>query len=227
MEDEEILRTKQRIIASLRDRGHSLPENVVNAFFRVDRAIFVPPSQRSQAYLDRPLPIGHGQTISAIHMVLMMLTNDTSNPKPGDWILEVGTGSGYNAAILAASVDPEEKGEGLVVSIERIPSLSLRARRALLEQGLDTNLHLIIGDGSMGVGNKPLFDSIIITAAAPAVPPPLLDNLKPGGRLVAPVGSRYIQTLKVVTKRESGDVYHEQKYSVMFVPLIGEHGFKE
>ena len=227
MQRDPYYKVKKKILEDLRLRGFVFSSQVEQAFMEVDRSLFVPESQRKAAYQDRPLPIGHGQTISAIHMVLMMIAKDAGNPQPGDHVLEIGTGSGYNAAILARAVDPDLKGEGFVVSIERIATLAFRAKKALKNHSVDENVEVIIADGSKGIAKRELFDLIIVTAAAPSIPPPLLENLKTGGRLIIPVGSKYIQRLVIATKDEKGKIRQQPDYSVMFVPLIGEYGFEK
>ncbi len=227
MQKDPYYKTKKKILQDLKLRGFVFSPQVEQAFLEVDRSLFVPEKQRKVAYQDRPLPIGHGQTISAIHMVLMMIAEEAGNPQPGDHVLEIGTGSGYNAAILARAVDPKHRGEGFVVSIERIATLAFRAEKALKNHAIDENVEVIIADGSKGIAKRELFDLIIVTAAAPTIPPPLLDSLKKGGRLVIPVGSKYVQRLVIATKDEKGKVQQHPDYSVMFVPLIGEYGFEK
>ncbi len=227
MQRDPYYKIKRRILEDLRLRGFVFSPQVEQAFLEVDRSLFVPENQRKAAYQDRPLPIGHGQTISAIHMVLMMIAVEAGNPQPGDQVLEIGTGSGYNAAILSRAVDPDHRGEGFVVSIERIAALAFRARKALKNHSISENVEVIIADGSKGIAKRELFDLIIVTAAAPSIPPPLIENLRPGGRLIIPVGSKYIQRLVIATKDEGGKVHQQPDYSVMFVPLIGEFGFEK
>ena len=186
-------------------------EVVLNAMRKVDRHKFVPEEIRHQAYSDRPLPIGEGQTISQPYIVALM--TELLELKDGDRVLEVGTGSGYQAAILAELADH-------VYTIEIIGSLALSAERLLRELGYG-NITVKIGDGYIGWEEFAPFDAIIVTAAPPHIPQPLLDQLKEGGRLVIPVGD-YYQELKKITKVK-GKIRSQNVIPVVFVPMIGEH----
>ena len=184
---------------------------VRRAMAKVERHRLVPEGQRSVAYRNHPLPIGSGQTISQPYIVA--LSADLLNPKPTDVVLEVGTGSGYQAAVLAEVVSR-------VYSIELIPSLGETARKRLQELGY-RNIEVRIGDGYQGWPEKAPFDGIVVTAAAPFVPPALVAQLKPGGRMVIPVGgSSEIQYLKVLEKRADGGVDEKKVLPVRFVPLV-------
>jgi len=177
----------------------------------VDRHKFVPEEIRHQAYSDRPLPIGEGQTISQPYIVALM--TELLELKKGDTVLEVGTGSGYQAAILAELAD-------YVYTIEIIESLAVSAERLLRELGYG-NIDVKTGDGYIGWKEFAPFDAIIVTAAPPHVPHPLLDQLKEGGRLVIPVGD-YYQELKKITKVK-GQIKSQNVTPVVFVPMTGEH----
>jgi protein-L-isoaspartate(D-aspartate) O-methyltransferase len=192
-------------------------DEVVQAMFRVPREIFVPDEIRSQAYEDTPLPIGHGQTISAPHMVAIMC--DILDLQKGMTVLEVGGGSGYHAAVIAEIIGPK----GHVYSVERVPELVSQARDNLKQAGI-LNVAMVQGEGSAGLPEHAPYDRISVAATAPAVPEPLKDQLKVGGKLVIPVGVGY-QELLLVTRKNGFLV--EEKMGVVFVPLIGEHGFKE
>ena len=184
---------------------------VRKALGRVERHRLVPPGEASRAYRNHPLPIGSGQTISQPYIVA--LSTDLLNPRPGDVVLEVGTGSGYQAAILAEIVSR-------VYSIEIIASLGNEARKRLEELGYG-NIEVRIGDGYAGWPDKAPFDGIVVTAAAPRVPQALVDQLKPGGRMVIPVGGESdIQFLKLLTKRADGGVDEKRVLPVRFVPLV-------
>ncbi len=184
---------------------------VREALGTVQRHRLVPPSEASRAYRNHPLPIGNGQTISQPYIVA--LSADLLNPKPGDTVLEVGTGSGYQAALLAHIVSR-------VYSIELIPSLGNEARKRLKELGY-ANVEVRIGDGYAGWPEKAPFDGIVVTAAAPNVPQALVAQLKPGGRMVIPVGGEgEMQFLKVLTKRADGGVDEKRVLPVRFVPLV-------
>ena len=194
-----------------RDR---LNPRVLDALRNVKRHEFVPPENRKRAYKNRPLPIGHGQTISQPYMVAIM--TDLLDLEPGDKVLEVGTGSGYQAAILAELVDK-------VYTIEIIAPLGKDARERLKRLHYD-NVDVRIGDGYYGWKEHAIFDAIIVTAAGSHIPPPLIKQLKPGGRMVVPVGSRFMtQELLLVEKNAAGDVTTRQLLPVIFVPLTGSH----
>ena len=178
---------------------------------KVERHRLVPPAEISRSYRNHPLPIGAGQTISQPYIVA--LSTDLLAPKAGDVVLEVGTGSGYQAAVLAEIVSR-------VYSIEIIPSLGNEARKRLEELGYG-NVEVRIGDGYAGWPQKAPFDGIVVTAAAPRVPQALVDQLRPGGRLVIPVGgSGEAQYLKLLTKRADGGVDEKRVLPVRFVPLV-------
>jgi protein-L-isoaspartate(D-aspartate) O-methyltransferase len=197
----------------LRRRGIS-DERVLAAMGRVPRELFLPENMRRYAYDDSALPIGHRQTISQPFVVaticsVLALEGD-------ERVLDVGTGSGYQAAVLA-----ELAAE--VVTIERIPALADAARARLAEAGYgDVEVH--VGDGSTGVPERAPFDGIAVAAAAPSVPPALYDQLADGGRLVVPRGSRRGQELVLVVRTPSGPV-ERRSIPVRFVPLVGDEGF--
>ncbi len=193
----------------------ALAPKVMQAMREVPRERFVPEEMRSLAFRNGPLPIGHGQTISQPYIVALM--TDLLEPEPQDVILEVGTGSGYQAAVLARLVDR-------VYSLEIIEPLANEARRRLAELGYD-NVEVRHADGSIGLPEHAPYDGIIVTAAAPFVPPPLIEQLKPGARLVIPVGRPgWSQTLKVVEKRPDGEIHERDVLDVAFVPLTGRLG---
>jgi protein-L-isoaspartate(D-aspartate) O-methyltransferase len=187
---------------------------ILNAMKQVPRHFFIPPPYDRDAYDDNPLPIGNGQTISQPYIVALM--TDLLNPGADDRILEIGAGSGYQAAILAALAKN-------VTTIERIPAIANSARINLAKLGI-TNANLIVGDGTIGYPPGAPYNGIIITAATPAIPQPLIDQLAEGGRLVAPVGGRDIQEL-VRLNRIGNKVIESHHGGVRFVPLIGEHGW--
>ena len=189
-------------------------DDVLASLGRVERLRFVPPGQVRYAYENRPLPIGHGQTISQPYIVALM--TDLLQPDTDDVILEIGTGSGYQAAVLAELV-------GHVYTIEIIEPLATSAGERLQRLGYD-NVTTRLGDGYYGWEQHAPFDSIIVTAAASHVPPPLIEQLKPGGRMVIPVGARFMtQLLLLLEKGDDGEVVTRQIGAVRFVPLTGEH----
>ena len=194
-------------------------DRVEKAFLEVDRKHFVGTGNRPVAYADRPLPIGYGQTISAPHMVAIMV--EELNPQPGDKILEIGTGSGYHAAIVSRLVLPG----GEVISIERIPELANFAISNLKRAGI-RNVRVVVGDGTLGYPPESPYDRIYVTAASPTLPPPLLEQLKVGGLLLIPVETGYgYQILKRIIKRKGG-VEEEGGVECVFVPLIGKYGHR-
>jgi protein-L-isoaspartate(D-aspartate) O-methyltransferase len=181
------------------------------ALGKVERHRLVPPGQEDLAYQNRPLPIGNGQTISQPYIVA--LSTDLIAPEPHHTVLEVGTGSGYQAAVLAETVKQ-------VYSIELIEGLGRHAAERLAAMGY-RNVEVRIGDGYAGWPQKAPFDAIVVTAAAPSIPPALVAQLKPGGRMVIPVGGDgLIQYLKVVTKRTDGGADERDVIPVRFVPLV-------
>jgi protein-L-isoaspartate(D-aspartate) O-methyltransferase len=199
----------------LRARGIR-DERVLEAMARVPRHEFVAPEHGDEAYEDHPIAIGEGQTISQPFVVADML--EALALRPEDVVLEVGTGSGYETAVLAELVRT-------VYSIERIASLAERAR-AVLERLGYSNVTVVHGDGSQGLPEAAPFDAIVVSAAAPHVPRPLMDQLRDGGRLVIPVGSGFAQELQLVRKigATATTMYLD---GVRFVPLIGREGFHE
>ncbi len=185
-------------------------ERVIEAVSNVPRHRFVDPQDAHLAYQDHPLPIGHGQTISQPYIVAFM--TELAQVEPGDKVLEIGTGSGYQAAVLA------EMGAE-VYSIEIVAPLGERARAVLEELGYD--VHVRIGDGYAGWPEEAPFDAVIVTAAPPEIPQPLIDQLAPGGRLIAPEGGTFDQQLVVIDKAADGSTERRVVYGVRFVPMTG------
>ncbi|MEJ2079576.1 MAG: protein-L-isoaspartate(D-aspartate) O-methyltransferase [Acidobacteriota bacterium] len=204
---------RNMVESQLKGRGIS-DLKVLDAFLRVPRHEFVQPRFRSQAYRDSPLPIGEGQTISQPYMVAVM--TETADVHPGLRILEVGTGSGYQAAILA------EMGAD-VFSVERIPLLAERAR--VLLEALGYHVAIRVGDGTLGWPEEAPFDRILVTAGAPDVPTPLIEQLSLNGSVIIPVDDGFSQVLSIVRKTDRG-VIEERRERCTFVPLIGQYGWK-
>jgi len=190
---------------------------VIDAMLKVPRHKFVEEAFENKAYQDAPLPIGEKQTISQPYMVAVM--SEALALKGPETILEVGTGSGYQAAILALLADR-------VFSLERIPSLARRARKVLDECGF-SKINIRLADGTLGWQDMAPFDAILVTAGAPQVPQDYLDQLAVGGRLVIPVGDRNSQVLKRITRSGEQEYQEEQLLGCRFVPLIGNHGWNE
>jgi protein-L-isoaspartate(D-aspartate) O-methyltransferase len=218
---------RRKLLEELKRMGYIKSDKVYRAMMRVPREEFVPEDLKFYAYEDRPLPIGYGQTISAPSIVAYM--TELLDPDVGHKVLEIGTGSGYQAAVLAEIVAPESAPRdtwGHVWSIERIPELAEWARDNLGRTGYSDRVTVVVGDGTLGLPEEAPFDRIIVTAAAPKVPEPLLEQLKPGGRLVIPVGDTWTQDLLLIVKKETGEIEEVPTIPVLFVPLIGKHGWE-
>lgn len=223
MASEEYAVARENMLKSIKDQveetslhinKQALNPQVMQAMARVPRHEFVPSSQKRFAYENRPLPIGYGQTISQPYIVALM--TDLLNVNSKSKVLEIGTGSAYQAAILSKLVDS-------VYSIEIIKALGEQAEQRLSRLGHD-NVHVKIADGYYGWEEHAPFDVIIVTAASSHIPPPLISQLRPGGRMVIPVGSRFMtQELLLVNKQEDGKLITRQILPVMFVPLTGDH----
>jgi protein-L-isoaspartate(D-aspartate) O-methyltransferase len=209
-------KARERMVRQQLERRNITDGHVLRAMRAVPRHAFVPDEMQKSAYADGPLPIGAGQTISQPYIVAYM--TQLLKPEPGDKVLEIGVGSGYQTAVLAEIVDE-------VIGIERIPALAEGARVRLKALGYD-NVTVLVGDGTLGYARAAPYDGILVAAASPGVPEPLVTQLKVGGRLVIPVGDDYSQTLRRVTRTEGG-LRAEDLSPVRFVPLIGEHGFED
>jgi protein-L-isoaspartate(D-aspartate) O-methyltransferase len=207
---------RKRMVAELVKRGIT-DQRVIAAMLEIPRHIFVEEAMAAQAYSDGSLPIGEKQTISQPYIVARMtqMLELTGREK----VLELGTGSGYQAAVLATLADR-------VCTVERIRPLALKARKALDSLGL-LNVNLKIGDGTDGWEEEAPFDAILVTAGAPYVPECLIDQLAPGGRLVIPVGDRIDQQLVLVTKGRDGRIEKRESDGCRFVRLIGKNGWSE
>ncbi|MET1159666.1 MAG: protein-L-isoaspartate O-methyltransferase [Thermoprotei archaeon] len=216
---------RKRVVEYLVSMGIVKDPYVIKALLTVPREEFVPEPLKKYAYYDQPLPIGYNQTISAIHMVAIM--TEELKPRPGHKVLEIGTGSGYQAAILAEIVaknDPSSRGH--VYTIERLPELAEFAKRNLEKTGYSRYVDVIVGDGTLGYEKAAPYDRIIVTAAAPDVPPPLIEQLSDNGRLVIPVGSRFMQRLLIIEKKDK-EITKRWGIECVFVPLIGKYGWSE
>ncbi len=181
---------------------------VLRAISEVERHLLIPDALRDRAYTDTPLPIGEGQTISQPYMVAVM--TELLDPQPTDRVLEIGTGSGYQAAVLARLVER-------VYSIEIVPALADRARATLAGRGIE-NVTVVTGDGYRGLPDEAPFDGIIVTAAPPEIPEALVEQLAPGGKMVVPVG-RMMQSLRLLERTPDG-VTQEKLFGVRFVPMV-------
>ena len=206
---------RMRMVESLVYFGYLRSEKVINAMKSVPRHLFVPSNLVDEAYEDRPLPIGEGQTISAPHMVAIMC--EELELERDHKVLEVGAGSGYHACVI--SMIAEE-----VIAIERIEELARKAEENIKKAGCD-RVKIVIGDGTRGYPDESPYDRILVTAGAPSVPPPLIEQLKIGGILIIPVGGRYSQNLIKIRKISKEKIEKENLGGVVFVPLVGEYGW--
>ncbi|MGQ9582856.1 MAG: protein-L-isoaspartate(D-aspartate) O-methyltransferase [Thermoplasmatota archaeon] len=211
---------RERLVESLKARGYVTSPEVERAMRSVRRHLFVPEWTRADSYDDRPLDIGEGQTISAPHMVAIMA--EALELERGQKVLEVGGGSGYHAAVVASIVAPG----GHVFSVERIASLAERARASLEAAGLSSWVTMVVGDGSRGLPEHAPYDRIFVACAAPDVPPPLFEQLREGGKLLVPVGPVYAGQELIRVEKRDGRQVRTDLGGCVFVPLIGEHGFK-
>ncbi|MCD6575175.1 protein-L-isoaspartate(D-aspartate) O-methyltransferase [Candidatus Aerophobetes bacterium] len=200
---------KQLIPRGINDR------KILDAFLKVERERFVPLSSRRDAYRDFPLSIGEGQTISQPYMVALM--TQCLELTGSEKVLEIGTGSGYQTAILALL-------SRQVYSVERIPSLAERAKKLLSEMGY-SNVRIFVGDGSMGLKEYSPYERILVTAGAGDIPPPLIEQLDEEGIMVIPVGDVYSQEL-IVAKKQKGKILKRKVERCVFVPLIGKYGWE-
>ena len=213
---EQMIRLIEADVRSTSDylKQSSLDTRVLEAMARVPRHEFVPPHVVDLAYHNRPLPIGHGQTISQPYIVAIM--TDLLDIEPGQRVLEIGTGSGYQAAVLA------EFG-AQVWTIEIIQALGVQAKARLQRLGYNT-IEVRLGDGYYGWPEEAPFDAILVTAAASHIPPPLLQQLKPGAKMIIPVGSQFsTQQLVLITRSDNDEFITRQVLPVRFVPLTGDH----
>jgi protein-L-isoaspartate(D-aspartate) O-methyltransferase len=225
MPDEKLLEAKEHLIASLKSRGYLVSRQVENALRAVPREEFVLPDSQRLAYRDSPLAILHGQTISAPHMCVIMC--EALKLEQGMKVLEVGAGSGYHAALCAEIVAPKgASSPGHVYTVEIVEGLIAFAEGNLRRTGYGSSVTLIHADGGLGLPEHAPFDRIFVAAAAPSIPPPLLDQLTPGGIMLIPVGSLgFYQELMLVLKSTKGDIEKKRWGGVAFVPLTGEYGY--
>ncbi|UCC93388.1 MAG: protein-L-isoaspartate(D-aspartate) O-methyltransferase [Thermoplasmata archaeon] len=209
---------RRDLVGHLERAGYVRSEAVATAMLTVKREEFVPDEVRRAAYADHPLDIGHGQTISAPHMVAIMV--EAMRAKEGHTVLEIGGGSGYHAAVMAQVVGPQ----GHVYAVERLEPLAERARANLEVAGLADRVTVVVGDGSCGWPELAPFDRISVACAAPDVPEPMLMQLSDGGMLLIPVGGRHVQELTRIT-RVGTKFRKEGLGGCVFVPLVGKCGY--
>ena len=204
------------LVSKLKKEERIKKIEVEKAFLDMPRENFIPNNLKYYAYSDTPLEIGHGQTISAPHMVAIMCEN--LDLKEGQKVLEIGSGSGYHAAIISKIIGMK----GHIFSIERIPKLAELAKKNLIKTGI-RNVDIILGDGSMGYKDKAPYDRIYVTCAAPRIPPRLVEQLRDPGKLMVPVGN-IICSLNLLEKLEGKKII-KNLGGCSFVPLIGENGY--
>lgn len=212
------MREKNALIENLITSGYLKSPEVIRAMQEVERTNFLSKEFISEAYIDRPLPIGEMQTISAPHMVAIMC--EEAQLKHGQKVLEIGAGSGYHACIVSKITGSN------VFTIERHERLADTARSNLREAGC-TKVQVRVSDGTLGYPEESPFERIIVTAAAPDIPKPLVEQLALGGKLLIPVGSRHSQELLRITKIDDDNVEKERLGGCVFVPLIGQYGWKD
>lgn len=208
---------RRKLVDDLVSEGYLNTSSVIEAMMSVPRELFVPDYMKMSAYDDTPLPIGNGQTISAPHMVAIM--TEKLGLSEDSLVLEVGSGSGYQAAVIALVAR-----KGFVYTVERIPNLVELARRNLSACGI-RNVEIMQGDGSIGYPEKSPYDRIIVTAAAPRIPKALVEQLKDGGVMLIPVGNRFLQNL-IEVRKEGNRTVEVNHGGCVFVPLIGEEGWR-
>lgn len=225
MRDYADLRTQA--VEGLRSQGILRTDPVIQAMSRVPREEFLPEDIRSYAYVDSPLPVGYGQTTSALHMTAMFC--EYGGLQLGHHVLEVGGGCGYMSCVYAEVVAPSDAPRerwGHVWSIEIVRELADFAKENVKRTGYADRVTVVHGDGSVGLTENAPYDTIIVTSAAPDIPEPLIEQLKPDGNLLIPVGSpQFFQQLIQVTKRKDGKIAKENLGGVAFVPLRGKKGW--
>ncbi len=218
---------REHLINILIAEGILQDEEVIRSMRRVPREEFLPESLRESAYSDTPLPLFEGQTISAPHMVAMMC--QYLRLKKGDKVLEVGAGSGYHAAVIAEIVASKETGnDGHVYTLEIVKTLAEFAERNLKRTAYSRIATVLFRDGSIGLPEYAPYDKILVTATAPNIPPTLIEQLKPGGLLVSPVGEPHsFQVLRILKKDIDEKIETSDLGGVAFVPLRGKYGWRE
>jgi protein-L-isoaspartate(D-aspartate) O-methyltransferase len=217
---------REKAIARLIQSGYIRTQSVIQAMRKVPREEFLPEALRERAYIDTPLPIGYGQTISALHMVGMMA--EALHLSQGQIVLEVGSGSGYHAAVIAeivSSAAPESPGH--VYTLEIVPELYQFAKANLTRTHYEETVTALLNDGSLGLPDHAPYDRIYVAAAAPHIPIPLTQQLRDQGLLVIPVGRRHFFQELLRVKKDGEQLIQESLGGVAFVPLIGKHGWKQ
>ncbi|WP_396612014.1 protein-L-isoaspartate(D-aspartate) O-methyltransferase [Haloferax sp. S1W] len=219
MDDTRAEQARRTLVSSLREQGELYSTSVAKAIATVPRHEYVPDAVTDRAYVDKPLDIGHGQVVTAPHLVARM--TELLEVRPGQTVLEIGTGSGYHAAVLAEIVGAEN-----VFTVERVPELAAAAQDALARTGYG-GVTVVVADGSGGLPEYASFDRINVASVAPEVPDPLFEQLADGGRMVIPLGPRGGSHELVLVTNRDGRLERTNYGAVRFVPLIGEHGFPD
>lgn len=207
---------RKNLVESLKKQGHIKTKKVEEAFLKTPRELFLPEKQKQFAYRDTPLQIGKNQTISAPHMVAIMC--EELDILKGQKILEIGSGSGYHAAIVSNIVG--EKGH--IYTVERFPKLAKQAEENLNKANI-TNVTVKTGDGSEGLKEYASYDRIYVTCASPDIPPPLEEQLKDPGKLMVPIGNTFC--VLTILEKQKGRIKKRNLGNCAFVPLVGKHGF--
>ncbi len=222
---DKLIEEKKQVLSKLRLHSISLTERMANAFLNVPREEFVLGNYRDRAYIDTPLPILANQTISAIHMVMIYISPSCTDPQIGDKVLEIGAGSGYNAAMFAEMVAPEgTDNPGHVYALEIIPELVEFAKKNIERTDYTDRVTILQSDGGLGYEKESPYDIISVAAASKTIPPPLLEQLSVRGKFVIPVGKRFYQELVLITKEPDNSFSEKNLGGVAFVPLTGKYG---
>jgi len=222
---DDLMKEKMQTLSKLRNQNVIVTERMEQAYLNVPREEFVLEKLRDRAYIDTPLPILCNQTISAIHMVMIYVSPSCSDPQIGQKVLEVGAGSGYNAAIFAEMVAPEGvDNPGHVYAIEIIPELVEFASNNIKRTGYSDRVTIIESDGGKGYPPEQPFDIISVAAASKKIPPPLLEQLNVNGKLIIPCGRMFYQELLIIEKQSDGSFSERNLGGVAFVPLTGKYG---
>ena len=209
------VKEREQLVKKLVREGYIKTERVKQAFLEIPREVFVPDMLKSHAYVDSPLEIGEGQTISAPHMVAIMC--EALDVEEGQTVLEIGAGSGYHAAVVSRVIS----NTGKIYTIERFSNLANHAQNNLKAAGI-SNVVVCVGDGSEGLPKFAPYDRIYVTCAAPQIPPPLIEQLKDRGKLLVPVGDFYC--MLVLVEKKGSEVVHTDFGGCVFVPLVGKYG---
>jgi len=217
-----MMKNRTNLVSKLLEMGYITSDIVKDAMEKVPREEFMTPETKNYAYLDRPIPLEEGQTISAPHMVAIIC--EKLSLEKGMQVLEIGTGFGYNAAVVSEIIGPK----GHVYTIERIEKLKNIAEQNLKRTGYSDNVTIIYGDGTKGYEEKSPYDRVYATASAPKIPEPLKKQLKIGGRLLTPIGlDTSVQELLCLSRAGNDDYKTYNLGGVVFDPMIGEHGWPE